>query len=106
MGRLLPVDENEVGSDEDQKLSTRLEQGELAVMARSEPECSWDRHALVNPHSSGMRWVIVHFGKGLHDMAEEEDIVQEVYSKLCAAQNGTAVTANGSPWHILSPGKQ
>lgn len=100
MGWLLPVGKNEVGSDEDQKFSTRLEQGKLAVVARSVSECSWDRHAVINPHSSGTRWVIVHFGKGLHDMAED-CVAQEVHSKLCAAQTGTAVTANGSPWHIL-----
>lgn len=56
-----------------------------------ESECSRARHALINSHSSRMKWVIVHFQKGLYDMAEG-CTAQEVYSKLCAAQNGTAVT--------------
>lgn len=48
------------------------------------------------------------FGKGLHDMAED-CVAQEVHSigsNCSAAQTGTVVTANGSPWHILRLGKE
>lgn len=89
-----------------------LDREELAVKKSwqdPKSEWFWDRCASINlMHSSGRKWIILYFGKGLYGMAEDCN-AQEVHSKLmCCVLHKMALQLqwNKSTWHILRPEKQ
>lgn len=94
------------GFNEDQKFSIRLEQGELAVMARSRVRMFLGQTCFNQLTFFKNEMVIAHFQKGLYDMAE--DCITLLQAVCCPEWlcTSSAMDLPGTSWETVNASLQ